>query len=115
MSIITKMRKQKALWWKRLEANEYGRYSYDAPVEIDCRWDDVADLGRKPSPPSEKIASSTVVYVDRVMTPGDKLREGGLESSTESDPENDEGALVIERFVVTPNLKATESLYTAYL
>jgi len=105
------MRKQTAVWWKRLDPDEYGSPSYDEPVEIACRWEDkmVRFLDGK----GEISLSRSVVYVDRVISVGDLLRLGGLESGMTSDPSSLTGVVEIRRFENLPTLRATQSLYTA--
>ena len=114
MSVIRKMRKQKAVWWARLTPpDQFGRYSFAAPVEIDCRWDDSGTEFRNGEGQTEMSAAT--VYPDREMTIGDKLKKGEMESDTPDDPRSLRTAFEIKRFDQTPNFKATETLYTAYL
>jgi len=117
MSIISRMRKQKAVYWRRLEADEYGKYSFDDPVEINCRWDDDSREERKPG--AEVFITAAVVYVDREMSEGDMLQKGEISSDERADPhaKNPDGnqAYEIMKFKITPNLKNTENLYTAML
>ena len=114
MSIIKKMRKQKVVWWaKNPEPDRYGKYSFEPPVEIDCRWDDVAEEYRDPQ--GQVALSSSVVYPDRVLKTGDMLREGVMDSNEPADPTDVGAVFEIKRFDKTPNLRATETLYTAYL
>ena len=115
MSIIKKMRKQKAVWWQRSALpDQYGTYSYAAPIEIDCRWDDTTQEYRHPKGQVEM--SNAVVYVDREMAVGDMLMKGEWESDTPDNPlELDSGVFEIQRFDNNPNIKATEFLLTAFL
>jgi len=113
MSIIKKMRKQKAVYWARLSADEYGVFAYDDPVQVDCRWDDMGVEFRNVE--GEVQVSQSVVYVDRVMAIGDKLQRGEMDSTTPDSPAGLTTAFEIRRFDQNPNLRATETLYTAYL
>jgi len=114
MSIIVKMRKQKAVWWQRgATPDRYGKYSYASPIEIDCRWDDAAVEFRNEK--GENVVSKSVVYPDRILAIGDRLREGDIESDEPADPTTITTTAEIQRFDKTPNIKATETLYTAYL
>lgn len=36
-------RNQIAVWWKVKGKDLYGQSSYESPVEINCRWDDVME------------------------------------------------------------------------
>jgi|SRR6185503_9148913 len=113
MSIIVKMRKQKAVWWRRTVVDAYGSYSFAGPIEIAVRWDDAAVEFLDPL--GEKQTSRSVVYTDRVMTPGDRLMLGELDSETPDNPLSITTTFEIRRFDRTPNLRATETLFTAYL
>lgn len=114
MSLIKRMRRQKAVWWKRSSTtDEYGRYTFDEPVEIDCRWEDRAEEFVNKG--GERLVSAAVVYVDRVMEAGDKLKLGALESDTSSNPVEETEAFEIQTFSKIPNLRNTETLLTAYL
>lgn len=113
MSIIRRMRKQKAIYWRRLTPDKYGTFSYASPVEVSCRWDDCTEEFRNAQGQLE--ASSAVVYPDRQMYIGDILKKSEIESDTPDDPREDTEIFEIKRFDVTPNLRNTENLYTAYL
>jgi len=114
MSIIVKMRRQRAVWWQRnAQADQYGSYSFAAPVEILCRWDDVSQEFLAAD--GEKRSSRSMVYTDRVMLPGDRLMLGELDSNTPTDPLSVTNTFEVRRFDKTPNLRATETLFTAYL
>lgn len=114
MSLIVRMRRQKAIYWQRdAVPDKYGRYSFASPVEIDCRWDDTSQEFLDPQ--GEVQLSRAVVYVDRVMSPGDRLMRGAIESDTPADPLTIRTAFEVRRFDQNPNLKATESLLTAFL
>jgi len=106
------MRKQTAVWWKKLSADEFGDPAYDDPVEIACRWEDkaVRFLDEK----GEVSFSRSVVYVDRVISVGDLLRLGELESGMTSDVSELTGFVEVRRFENLPTLRATQALYTAY-
>jgi hypothetical protein len=114
MSIIKRMRKQKAVWWKRsTTANRFGKFSFDDPVEISCRWDDkqYEDVDSR----GQTTRPMAVVYPDRVLNLGDKLKKGEMDSDTPDDPTTDRDAFEISKFSETPNLRNTEVLYTAEL
>lgn len=114
MSIITRMRKQTAVYWSRdATPDEFGAYSYAAAVQIECRWDDSAREYRDAQ--GQTQLSQAVVYVDRVMKVGDMLKEGDLESDTVADPTDDPDAFKIQGFDKNPNIRNTETLLTAYL
>lgn len=114
MSFISRMRKQKAVWWERSATPDAsGTYTFGNPVEIDCRWVDRVD--EFVNAQGQEQTSKSKVYVDREMKPGDWLRLGELESDMTNEPFDHEDAYEIQRFDRTPNLKATKFLLTAYL
>lgn len=107
------MRKQTAIYWARTTIDVYGQYSYEAPVQIDCRWDEVQD--KFITPEGNEEVSKAVVYVDRDMSVGDYLKLGTLDSATVPNPLNDEDAFGIQNFSKISNLKNTEYLRTCHL
>ena len=114
MSIIKKMRKQKAVWWARSATpDQYGAYSFVTPVEIDCRWDDSNEEFRDSK--GETLISKSTVYVDRVVGLGDRLRLGELVFDILEDPMQMSDAFEVASFQRIPNLKATETLFIALL
>lgn len=113
MSLITKMLKQKAIWWKAGAKDRFGNVTFDDPVEIDCRWEETGKeyLNAK----GETAVSDAVVYVDRDISTGDFLCLGELDSNPVSHPLDKAGAESVKRFDKLPNLKVKEFLRTAYL
>ncbi len=113
MSIIRKMRRQKAIYWERDEPDHYGKFSFKEPIQIACRWENGSKEFRTGE--GEALTFSATVYVDRAMKIGDMLKFGELDSTVPTDPSQDPDADTIQRFESIPNLKATETLYTVYL
>lgn len=113
MSLITRMRRQKAVWWARQTADAYGKFSYASPVEIDCRWDDETVEFRDEQ--GQLQYSNSTVYVDRVIGIGDMLERGELESATPSNPRDSANAHEVGSYQEIPNLRATETLRVARL
>lgn len=113
MSLISRMRRQEGVYWERLTPDQFGRFSYATPIEIKCRWDDSSAEYRDNR--GEKALSQATVYVDRLMKAGDMLKKGELDSDTPADPTTLVDAFEIKGFEQTPNLRATETLYTAHL
>jgi len=108
MSLIRRMRRQTAVYFARGSPDVHGEYAFLSPVEIDCRWEDTSQeyLDGK----GETRTSNSIVYVDRVMFPGDRLLLGELDSNTDI-----KDAFEIRKFDRLPNLRNTEVLLTAYL
>jgi len=112
MSLITSMRRQKAVWWSKTGVSTSGRSSFDLPVEVDCRWEDTSVEVLLPG--TKKVNSEAVVYVDRLMKVGDRLLKGEMDSNTPNDPLG-ASSVEIKKFEGLPSFSATETLYTAYL
>jgi len=101
---------QTATYWAPGAPDEYGLVSFSAPVSMDCRWQDVAELYRDAN--GNELTSSSIVYFA-----SDVLRQGWLfeGSSVAADPKTVDGASEIRRVDSSPNLTNTQSLYKVYL
>jgi len=108
MSLIKRMRKQKAVYWARGSPDVFAQFSFLPPVEVSCRWEDTEQEFLNPQ--GETQVSRSVVYVDRLMSLGDRLKQGELDSDVSLDD-----AVEIKRFDRLPNLRASEFLMVAYL
>lgn len=114
MSIINRMRKQTAVYWAQGAPDDEGQTSFSSGVEIECRWEEKAEEFLDDQ--MEKQVSSSVVYVDRDMRPGDFLILSDLESlDSETVPKSNTGAAIIRGWAKIPNLKNTQQLRIAYL
>lgn len=122
MSIITRMRKQKAVLWQvQAGQDAFGQSTlFDSPVEIDCRWEYVnkeiqANKGGG-DVQAETLLSKGTVYVDREVFVGSYLRLATLASLTgdTSDPRAQEARRVLASAAL-PNLRNSETLRTAYV
>lgn len=109
MGIITRMRKQKAVYWAFLATySSSGEPQFDAPVEIDVRWEESKEASEDPGL-REVLRFAATAYVDRDMKLGDYLMLGSKTSSTDSDPRKEKSWEVLS-FSKVPNIKATEYL-----
>lgn len=114
MSLIKRMRKQDAVWWAVTGQNSSGENLYDAPVEVKCRWEDVAEQFTDAM--GQIAISNSRVYVDRAMKVGDILWKGKLaEVVSQMQPFQNAGAYAIRKFGQIPNLKNSETLLEAKL
>lgn len=96
MGIITKMRKQTAIYWTATGKDGRGARTFAAPVEVDCRWDEVSDIFQTQE--EQDLVSNAVVYPDRDMSVGDYLKLGELDSTTPSNPTMDDDAYPIRKW-----------------
>lgn len=114
MSIITRMRKQTAIYWAITDWNAFGQPVFADPVEISCRWEDITE--KFIDKDGDVQLSRAKVYVDRDISVGSFLKLGSLDSGTDTaTPRNNTGAWEVRRFEKLPNLRATEYLRTAIL
>lgn len=119
MQIIKKMRKQKAVYWKRRvdengdpSPDSFGNFTYENPVEIRCRWEDKEGQFRDQN--NEIQHFNSTVYVDRTMDVGDRLKLGEMESDVAINP-TDTDSKEIVGFEDIPTLNAKKHLYIAHL
>ena len=122
MSLITRMRKQTAVYWALLGADsagvvdydDYGQPQYTDPVEITVRWESVT-VEFLDSQGTRQL-SNAVVYSGEDLDLGGVLMLGELTDITDEDiPKENDDAWEIRRFDKLPNLRNTEILRTAYL
>ena len=123
MSIITRMRKQTAVYWA-LKSDESGGIAYDDfgqpqhadPVELtnDVRWQDT--IKEFIDPQGARQVSNAKVFVGQDMVPGEILMLGSLTDITDSvNLKENSNAWEIRRFDKLPNFRASEFLRTCYL
>ena len=115
MALITKMLKQKAVYWAKASTDVYGADSWSAAAEISVRWEEKHVYYRNKN--GVEVVSNAVVYVGSDVVEGGWLWQGTLLSlpSGSTDPRKVAGAWQIGGFNKTPNLKCTLYLRTAYL
>ena len=121
MSIITRMRKQTAVYWalESVESagDDYGNYGqprYTSPIELTVRWEGVTIEFLDAQGATRQ--SNAVVYTSQDVDLGGALMLGELSDIDSSgEPLQNEDAWEILRFDKLPNLNNTEFLRTAYL
>ena len=115
MSIITKVLRQKAVYWPPGDRDKYGRNTFGSPVEIKCRWDDkIQEVVQEDGSETMSVAE---VMVDRDLAVGGVLLLGELDTEKENATRPDllAGASFIGTWEKNPNLKATEFVRTVYM
>jgi hypothetical protein len=118
MGVITRMRKQTAVYWKRTGTDRYGKETYEDPVEIDCRWD--TQYAAIESAVGEEMGAADAVYPDRLVYLGDLLWRGtidewdalGIDDPLLASPFP---AKPVRNVQITPTFRNTENLYTVRL
>lgn len=106
---------QKCCYWGNPIPDGYGGFTFDEPVELDCRWEDIsmtelAALGIASTIRSEVYLSQDVDEQGMLLLK--ELVE--LDSSEYNDPVS-AGAFIIVRFDRIPTLKANKFLRKAYV
>lgn len=115
MSLISKVRKQDAVWWPMTGRDRYAEVTYGDPVEIKVRWTEKADEMRGPGGAVVEVHALVYadhkLHLDQGLRIGDLLWLGKLEDfpGTWESPK-DAGADDIKAMATTPNLKNTETL-----
>jgi hypothetical protein len=112
MGIITKMRKQKAVYWPPSTYDAYGQPTMGTAVQIDCRWEDKSEQFLDAN--GQEQLSNAIVYVSQDVALGGMLWLGLL-ASAPVNPKADDDAWEIRKFEKLPNLKASEFLRTVML
>lgn len=114
MSLISRVRKQKAIRFEQGGINLMGKRVFHEPVEFDCRWQDVSEEFIDAQ--GSRTVSNALVFCDREMLVGDVLVLATLEDPINAfDPLENDKAYPIRKFEAVPNLRNTETLYLAYL
>ena len=127
MSLITRMRKQNAIYWPPATVDDFGYPTFNRLVALTAtgsinscvRWEGSVQefLGVD----GTMCASNAVVYVP-ALPDGSEIAVGGylwlgdrMDLEDEATPTNNVGAYEIKRVDKLPTLKATEFLRTVYL
>lgn len=127
MSLITRMRKQDAIYWPPAAVDAFGRKAVGALVELvqagsanyRVRWVDMAQ--EFVGPAGDRLVSRSTVYVP-LLPDGSEVAVGGwlwlgvrANLTSETVPADNPGAYPVQAFNRVPNLRATELLRSAVL
>lgn len=113
MGIITRMMKQKAVYWAPNGTDKFGQQAYAAPVELRCRWEDKQELFIDIT--GTQQVSKSIVYVESDVKLDGVLWLGELEDVAPINPFSNEGASKIRAFGKLPKINLRETLRTAIL
>ena len=121
MSIISRMRKQTAVYWAPEseesagdDFDDFGLPQVTIGVEISVRWEDRTEEFIDAE--GMRQLSNAIVYVDQDVIIGGILMLGELTDITDAvNIKENDGAWEIRRFDKLPIIRATEFLRTAYL
>ena len=111
---IASMLNQRAVYWPPLPPDDNGAPTWDAPVEVVCRWQDIAVNFVLPN--GEIGTSSAIVFLERDVAEQGVMLLGRLASVTNpSDPKSNVGAWEVKRVNKTPSLGANQFLRKVFL
>lgn len=124
MRLLTKMLRQKVVYWSYAGVDNFGKPKYNAPIEIKARWEDVVEQYLRAD--LVEATSLAKVYVDRDLTvkgvlwlstkkASDAAGSAIAELTDQVKPFNNPRAAAIQRFDKLPDLKVKNFLRTAYL
>jgi len=112
MGILTGRLPHKLTWWRVTGGDGFGGDAFAAPQLIDGRWEDRQEtfygtLDRR------ELISKAVVFVNQDVAVGDYLCQGNNVAS--ANPTVLAGALKIQRYDKTPDLRSLDAVRTAVL
>ena len=113
MSLLTRMRRQDAVYWEVNGYGDDGQPAFDPPREIRVRWEDVHEVFVDDQ--GNDIVSNSVVYVGEDLKTQSMLWLGKLTDLDSDIPHENEKAYAIRKFEKIPNLKASDFLRIAVL
>jgi hypothetical protein len=106
MRILTKMLRQKAVYWEPQIADQFNEKRWELPVEIKCRWEDGGE--EQLDYDGETFTPMHTVYSDRDLKVGGLLLLAYLVDMEGTEPP--EEAVRIRKVMKTPTLKANKFL-----
>ncbi len=116
MAFIDSFLKQTAVYWPTPTADGYGKLSFGAAIEIDCRWVDKSELFLDAE--GKESLSRAVVHVDQDVEIEGYLYLGELTDlsvAEKADPQLEVNAFPIRQYKKTPGIKAAEFVRKAWL
>lgn len=115
MRILSKMRKQTAVYWAPLAPDPYGQPTYADPIELRVRWDDTQEE-IVTTDGTRTTATRSTVYLGQDIVLDGLLMLGDISSVVDGDVRaNNPTAKVIRSFANIKTLKADDSLRVATL
>lgn len=113
MSLIQRMCKQTCVYWAPGQPDIYNQITYAAPVQLGCRWDEVAELFIDRQ--GKQVVSSAIVYLLQDVALDGYLMQGCLDDIAGPLPSDNPTAYVIRSFSKIRKLRKAEFLRMAKL
>jgi hypothetical protein len=107
---------QTCVYWGNPTADGSGGFTWDDPIELDCRWEEKTELIRTSK--GDNIVSNASVQVKQDLDENGWLFLGDLDdldSSEEDDPMTISNAYEIKKFDKIPTMKADKFYRRAWL
>lgn len=104
---------QYCVHWKKNGVDEFGQPEFDSPVELKCRWDEMAEQFIDASGSGE--VSKAKVMLESDFSLGDYLWFGRLSDEPDDSPLGAQGCWEVRGAEKTPNIDADDTLYIAIL
>jgi len=113
MSIITKVLQQTAVYWAPGPLDKFGKGSFLAPVEIDCRWENTSQ--EVINSEGTRVMTKALVMVGGDVEVGGMLALADMDSLSDTLNPRNAGAWEIVSFSKIPNMRVAEYVRTAFL
>lgn len=99
--------------WKNSVSDNYGGFTFDAPVTVDCRWEGKSELFIDKT--GREAVSKAVIWldVDDGIEEGDMIAYG--DQTTYTDPYDCATAWTLKNVSSTDNLRGTQTAVTGYI
>ena len=120
---ISRMLKDTCVYWGNPVNNGEGGFTFNNPVELNCRWEDIEQVVTDTK--GNEITSRSLVFLEQDVDIEGYLFRGTLEdmydltgessSGGDDNPKLVAGAYIIKRYQKTPSLDGTGYLRKAYL
>lgn len=111
MTPETRNMKQVATYWAPLANDGFGGMTFDSPITILCRWQNVAQLFRDTH--GREVTSSSIVYPNQELEVRGYLALG--DQTATPDPRSLVDAEEIRQVGQSPSLDAVRVLYKAFI
>jgi hypothetical protein len=111
MSWLHHLIRQTATYWPLSSVNQYNDPVVGEPDEVEVRWEDRIELFID-TMSGDQVQSRSIIYTEEELAVGGYLYLG---ISDEADPLELEGADLIRRVDMVPDVKGRDKLYKVYL
>ncbi len=110
MNNYTRHMKQILTYWEFVSVDRFGKASFAAPVQLRCRWQDVAVLFKDAQ--GQQRTSSAIIYPEYQLTLKGYVKKG---TDNSFEPVGLTGAYEILQHGDSPNLSGTITLNKVFI